>query len=233
MTKAAIAALALFALSLAAASPAPADVGVVSAKPATGASGDRVELTLGCGFCFPPCVGEPGDRHPPGEQHGVCMPGDHGAPPASFKIWLTPLGHSLRPYRCRSGHSCEAGSSRPPHLPSFVYLGRALPVPAGGAQARAVPRYRLGFGVPEAKPGRYKYVVFCDACVDGPRGSLIEDRTAAGRLRVLPAQAPTAAAAGSAGAGPWVAGGIAAAVLALGAGFFLLRRGGPAARRSA
>ena len=59
-TNAAIAAVLSFVLLLAVASPAQADVGVESSSRAAGAPGDPVELTLGCGFCFPPCVGEPG-----------------------------------------------------------------------------------------------------------------------------------------------------------------------------
>jgi hypothetical protein len=204
-------------------SRAQADVGVESSSRRAGEPGDPVELTLGCGFCFPPCVGEPGHRHPPGDLHGVCMLDSRRGPPASFLIWLTPLKHSLKPYVCGRGEGCEPGSSRPPHLPSFIYLGRAVPTAPGGDEGHEVPRYRLVFGVPEAGPGRYKYVIFCDACVDGPRGSLIEDRTKeAGRLRVLPPVAT--AGGGGGGALPWI-GAAALAALALGGGLLLLRSG--------
>jgi hypothetical protein len=222
-TTAAIAALS-FVLLLAVASPAQADVGVVSSSRAAGAPGDPVELTLGCGFCFPPCVGEPGHRHPVGAEHGTCMLGTRRGPPASFLIWLTPLRHSLKPYVCGRGEGCEPGSSRPPHLPSFIYLGRAVPIAPGGDEGLEIPRYRLVFGVPEARPGRYKYVIFCDACIDGPRGSLIDSHTiAAGRLRVL-APIATASAGGGGDRLPWIGAGALATVLALGTGF-LLRRG--------
>lgn len=221
-TNAAIAAVLSFVLFLADASPAQADVGVVSSSRAAGYPGDPVELTLGCGFCFPPCVGEPGHRHPPGNLHGACMLDSHREPPASFLIWLTPLQHSLKPYVCRPGEGCEPGSSRPPHLPSFIYLGRAVPTAAGGDEGNEIPRYRLAFGVPEARPGGYKYVIFCDACIDGPRGSMTDSHTiAAGRLRVLAPVATTGAGGGGVGL-PWIGAG-ALAILALGTGTLLWR----------
>ena len=182
-------------LLLAVAVPAQADVGFVGSTDRAGAPGDRIEVTIGCGFCFPPCVGEPGDKHAPGDPHGICNPGNHGGPPASFQVWITPVGHSLDPYICGPGERvpgappqgpCRAGS-RPPHLPSFIHLGRAMPQ-RRGVDSKEIPRYRLIFAVPEARPGLYKYVLFCDSCVDGPRGSLVDDRgRAAGPLRVLPA----------------------------------------------
>lgn len=229
-------AAALSAIVLTVAAPAQADLGIESSSRTAGTPGQRVELTLGCGFCFPPCVGEPGHRHPPGDLHGTCILGTRRGPPAAFSIWLTPLRHSLKPYECRSAaKGCEPGSARPPHLPSFVFLGRAVPVPRGD-RAREVPRYRLIFGIPEAGPGLYKYVLFCGSCVDGPRGSLVDDRTtAAGRLRVLPPDPPVAVASRAGGARPWIAGAILAIGLVLGAGLFLRRdgRGGPRARRVA
>jgi hypothetical protein len=221
-TNAAVAALLSFVLFLAVASPAEADVGVVSSSRAAGAPGDPVELMLGCGFCFPPCVGEPGHRHPPGDLHGPCMLDSHREPPASFPIWLTPLKHSLEPYLCRPGEGCEPGSSRPPHLPSFIYLGRAVPAAAGVDGGHGIPRYRLAFGVPEARPGRYKYVIFCDACVDGQRGSMTDSHTiAAGRLRVLAPIATTGTGGGGVGL-RWIGAG-ALAILALGTGTLLWR----------
>jgi hypothetical protein len=235
-TAIAIAAVLLLALVLSAAGQAQADVGVQSASRLVGTPGQRVELTVGCGFCFPPCVGEPGHRHLPANRHGACMLGTHGGPPAAFPVWLTPLSHSLKPYECRSAtEGCEPGSARPPHLPSFIYLGRAVPVPLG-SRADEIPAYRLIFGIPPARPGPYKYVLFCDSCVDGPRGTLIDDRTTmAGRLRVLPSDPPVAVAGEADGAGPWIAGGVLALAAVFGAGL-LLRRGkgaGPQPGRAA
>jgi hypothetical protein len=214
--------------------PAQADVGFESSSRKAAAPGDRVDLTIGCGFCFPPCVGEPGHRHPPGDPTGGCMP-RKGRPPASFSVWLTPVNHSLDPYVCGPGEypeddpagPCRSGS-RPPRLPSFIYLGRAVPPRGSDKPAdrprHYFPRYRLIFAVPEVRPGRYKYVLFCDTCVDGPRGSIVDDRAgAAGPLRVLPPIA-TASGGGGGGALPWIGAGALAAFLAIGAGF-LLRRG--------
>jgi hypothetical protein len=221
-TNAAIAAVLMSVLFIAAASLAQADVGVVSSSRTAGAPGDPVELTLGCGFCFPPCVGEPGHRHPPGDLHGPCMLDSHREPPGSFPIWLTQLKHSLRPYVCRPGEGCEPGSSRPPHLPSFIYLGRAVPT-AAAEKGDRIPRYRFAFGVPEARPGRYKYVIFCDACIDGPRGSLTDSHTiAAGRLRVLAPIATTGAPGGGGVELRWIFA-AALAILALGTGALLWR----------
>jgi hypothetical protein len=234
----AIAALVLLVFALA--PPAQGDVGFEGASRAAGAPGKRVALTIGCGFCFPPCTGEPGHRHPPADMHGACMLGDHGGPPASFAVWLTPVSHSLDRYTCDPGEDppgkhprgpCRSGS-RAPHLPSFTYLGLAMPVRgpdeiADGSRHR-VPRYRLIFGVPELSPGRYRYVLFCDACVEGPRGSLVADRGIAGPLRVLPATA-TASAGGGIGLLPWSGVAILAAALIV-AGGLLIRRGKGEAR---
>lgn len=152
------------------------------------------------------------------------MLGSRRGPPAYFPVWLTPLRHSLDPYMCDLGERCRLGA-RPPRLPSFVYLGRA------GAQRgpnelgdrRGFPRYRLTFGVPEVPPGRYKYVLFCEACIEGPRGSLIESRTLpAGRLRVEPQAASVSDDDG--GALPWLGVGMLTAIAAVGGRRWLARR---------
>lgn len=202
------------------ASPARGDVGIESVSRQAGVAGDPARLTLGCGFCLSPCVGGPGRHHPPRDFHGACTLGARAKPPVAFPIWLTPLKHSLGPYRCRPADACVPGSARPPHLPSFTYLGRAVYEP-DLTESGDVPRYRIVFQVPPVRPGRYKYVIYCDACYDGPRGSLIDDRTAAGRLRVLPTGA--GADHGGGGSGPWIGGGIAAAILLLTLGFLLRR----------
>jgi len=182
-----VAAFAALTLLFAIAAPAQADVGFVSSSRKAAAPGDRVDLTIGCGFCFPPCVGALGHRHPPGDSNGGCMP-RKGRPPASFSVWLTPQKHSLDRYTCDSGEyrgPCQSGS-RPPRLPSFIFLGRATP-DGVVEKPHDFPSYRLAVDVPDVPPGLYKYVAFCDACYDGPQGSLIDDRTnAAGPLRVLP-----------------------------------------------
>lgn len=196
-------------LLLLTASAARADVGVESASDSSAAPGKQIRVTIGCGFCYPSCVGRPGHRHPPGRARGVCMLGGRSGPPTGFGIWLMPLTHSLAPYRCAASRPCPPGSSRPPHLPSFTYLGRAGPASGPGRLGpREIPRYVLRFRVPELMPGRYKYVIYCGTCVDGPRGSLVATgSTPAGRLEVTPP-----ASSGGGGSHVWIAGGIVAAI---------------------
>jgi hypothetical protein len=210
----------LVSLPLASIPAARGDIGFESASRSKAAPGEGVRVTVACGFCFPRCVGRPGHRYPPGDRHGVCMLGSRSGPPARFPIWLTPRGHSLEPYRCGGEDQCAPGSSRPPHLPSFTYLGRAeRAFRPGGLGRGEFPRYVLGFQVPSLPSGAYQYVLYCASCVAGPRGSLIDaGAAAAGQLWILPAEQ-------SAGGGrAWIAGGIAAAILLPGLGLLLHRR---------
>jgi hypothetical protein len=111
-------------LLVAVSSPARADVGFESSSRKAGAPGERVELTVGCGFCFPPCVGAVGHRHPPGDPNGTCMLGDRGGPPASFPVWLTPRRHSLDRYLCDPGEYADRGRGRRTFRPSSTWAGR-------------------------------------------------------------------------------------------------------------
>jgi hypothetical protein len=145
-------ALALAALVIAA--PARADVGVEQTSRRAGSPGTAVTLTLGCGFCFPPCVGPKGERHPKGFDHGPCMLDTKKEPPAFFGIFLAPLG--------RAGHK------------ALTYLGRAVPPPGGNdPEGGDPPRYLLDFAIPDLPPGPYAYEIRCDACAPGKRASLI------------------------------------------------------------
>ena len=128
-TTATTAAALSFVFLLAVASHAQADVGVESSSRAAGAPGDRVELTLGCGFCFPPCVGKPGHRHPAGDLHGACMLEGRREPPASFLIWLTPLRHSLEPLhvRCRGRRARPVPRGLPTCRHSSTWAARCRP----------------------------------------------------------------------------------------------------------
>lgn len=171
---------------------AGADVGFESASRSSAAPGEQVKLAIGCGFCFPPCVGRPGHRHPPGTTRGICMLDSRSRPPTGFGIWLTPATHPLD----------RQGPTRPPRLPSFTYLGRAERAsPRNGPGQHRIPRYVLGFHVPALPPGPYEYVLYCAACIDGPRGTLVESVPGpVGQLQVR----ASAAAGGDAHA--WLAG---------------------------
>src|SRR5262249_21764082 len=95
------------------------------------------------------------------------------APPPGFPSWRRPPAHDPGPppRECPPRQTPPPGS-RPPHLPSFTYLGRAERAPSVGGIA--VPRYVLHFRVPEVESGAYKYVLFCGSCYSGPGGVIIE-----------------------------------------------------------
>lgn len=80
-------------------SKAGAAVGVEHVSRSVAAPGAEVELTLGCGFCFPPCVGPKGNKHPAGSEHGACMLDTKANPPTAFAISLVPIERApeLRP----------------------------------------------------------------------------------------------------------------------------------------
>lgn len=168
----AVAAIALLALSV---PRAEAAVGVISTSRGAGAAGEEVTVTLGCGFCFPPCKGPEGHRHPAGFQRGPCMLGTHGAePPASFGISLVPLGRAPRPHRCGREATCAPQAAAPPRRAPYRYLGEAIPPPQGNNPEHGdVPRYRLTFTIPDLPAGPYAYVIYCGACLRGSGGSLI------------------------------------------------------------
>lgn len=167
----AILAAALLAL---AATTAHADVGIEKASRHAGAPGTSVTLTLGCGFCFPPCVGPKGERHPKGFDHGPCMLGTKEDPPTSFGISLVPLAQAPQQHSCGTAPVCQPSTLGPPHRAPFTYLGLAVPPPGGNDPEHGdPPRYLLDFTIPHLPPGTYTYEVWCDACAAGKRGTLI------------------------------------------------------------
>ena len=200
--------------------PAKADVGIESIKPSVGSPGDTVEVTVGCGFCFPPC------SETPRGAKGTCMPSRHARPPEkySFPIFLVPIEHRLAPHPCRGDALCAPTSVGRPRGWPFIYLGRALPAFGCGDLERtgAIPRYRLSFAIPAVKPGLYHLVIY-----SGPksqRGSLIAD-AGRWRVRVRRAEAATATAnGGDAGAAAWI--GPAGALALLSSGLLYRRRAG-------
>lgn len=148
--------------------PVQADVGVERVSRSAGRVGDPVDLTIGCGFCFPPCHGAPGQRNVP------CMLGTKAPPPEEFPVSLVPIGKAPALRRCGPRALCPlqvlAASGRPP----FTFLGEATPPAAAEIRSgRDVPRYLLHFEIPDLRPGLYTFVIFCDTCTPGRRGSLI------------------------------------------------------------
>jgi hypothetical protein len=159
---------------LLAVTPADAAVGVEKVSRGGGEPGDPVTLTLGCGFCFPPCVGPKGERHPKGFDHGPCMLGTKRDPPASFGISLVSRSRAPQLVECGTGPICTPSTLGPPHRAPYSFLGRAVPPPGGNDPGSGEPpRYLLQFEIPNLQPGSYVYEVWCGACEKGARGSLI------------------------------------------------------------
>jgi hypothetical protein len=179
---------ALACVAILAAEPAEADVGVERVSRGAGAPGEEIVLTLGCGFCFPPCKGPPGHRTP-----SPCMLDTKAPPPESFPISLVPIAKASQLHRCGPNALCPPRATGPPHHDPFTFLGKATP-PAqsssGNVGAGAnIPRYRLAFEVPDVPPGLYAYVIYCETCLKGKGGALIlYPGGAPWRLRVLPAR---------------------------------------------
>ena len=172
-------------IALLGAAPADADVGVEKTSRPAGVPGAKVDLTLACGFCFPPCTGPPGHREP-----SPCMLGTHHAqPPESFAISLVPIEKAPKPHWCGPNALCSPTPRGAPRQAPYTYLGRATPPQAGDvpSEEKNIPRYLLDFDIPDLRPGIYAYVIFCDVCARGERGSLIASPSSRlWRLRVLP-----------------------------------------------
>lgn len=179
----------LIAVGLLAPASAESDVGVERVSRFAGTPGDAVELTVGCGFCYPPCEGPEGDRS------GVCMPGAE-TPPPSFPISLVPIEKVPRLHRCGPKKICTPQASGPPRRAPFTLLGWAKPVQAQASgwwhlsgvvhDTVELPRYVLDFHIPDLRAGVYSYVIYCAACLRGEGGSLIAFPERRWRLRVHP-----------------------------------------------
>lgn len=172
-----------------AAGVASAAVGVEKVSRHSGAPGEVVTLTLGCGFCYPPCEGPKGERHPKGFQRGPCMLGTDEEPPASFGVSLVPRSKAPALTSCRRRVPCPPTTAAPPRRRPYAFLGPALP-PIGGNNPEHgdPPRYLLRFEIPALPAGGYAYVIWCDACAEGERGGLIS--SPASRLWRLDIRAP-------------------------------------------
>lgn len=179
-----------------AASSASAAVGIEKVSPHGGEPGDEVTLTLSCGFCFPPCKGPKGHRHPDGFDHGPCMLGTKAEPPRSFGISLVPLSKAPEPRKCGRRAVCSPDTSAPPRRDPYTFLGLAVPPPGGNNPEHGdLPRYLLHLSIPSLRSGAYAYVIWCDACLEGKRGSLLA--LPASRLWLLAVRWPGRATASS------------------------------------
>jgi MYXO-CTERM domain-containing protein len=196
---------------------AQADVGIVKVSPSAGVAGDTVEVTVGCGYCFPPC------SETPRAANATCMPSRRARPPEkySFPILLVPHRVQLAPHRCavinhRTKHRveglCAPVSVGLPRRRPFTYLGRALPASSRDdlEQPGAFPRYRLRFRIPTIEPGLYRLVI-CEGCDRGRRGSLITYPLH--RRYSLRVRQPDPVASSGDDATAWVGGGAAALAL--------------------
>jgi hypothetical protein len=150
-----------------AASGASAAVGVEKVSRHSGAPGDAVTLTLGCGFCYPPCEGPKGERHPKGFERGPCMLGTKEEPPPSFGVFLVPRAKA-------------PALARP-----YSFLGNATPPPGGNSpESGDPPRYVLRFEIPALAAGDYAFVIRCSVCRKGKKASLISAPSHLWHLRV-------------------------------------------------
>ena len=170
-TTLALAALALLAFSLAA-QPAGAAVGVERVSRPAASAGETLRVTLGCGFCYPPCEGKPARNTP-------CMLDTDRQPPRGFPLSIVPIGRVPEPFPCGRRMVCSPVADRPPARAPFTFLGEAIPPPnieeIRESGRNYVPRYRLEFEVPKRRPGNYAFVIFCDVCLEGEGGSLIAE----------------------------------------------------------
>ena len=162
----------------------PASVGIEKTSRAAAAPGERVKVTIGCGFCFPPCEGKPARNTP-------CMLDTNRQPPSRFPLSLVPVERAPKPRRCGPRALCAPQADAPPAGHPYSFLGDALPPPdieqIRESGRRYVPRYSLEFEVPDLPAGNYVYVIFCETCVRGEGGSLLaETRARPWGLRIRP-----------------------------------------------
>jgi hypothetical protein len=201
MTRLAALSVALL-LGLFAAESARGDVGVAGLTPRAGAPGERIEVSIGCGWCASSSIG--GRRRPP----------------AAFPVSLVPVARAPMPHPCMGGKAvCGPFSAGPPRRRPFSYLGKAKPVfdldhPPEDSWAA---NYRLRFQIPRMSPGTYAFVTYL-----GFSGGLAVSTTRyLLHVRRAGLAAPAATGTGTSKAW-WIAGG--AALCSLAGGALLLRR---------
>jgi hypothetical protein len=234
----AVAAATLVSLAVGHLETAGADIGVWSVSRTSGVPGEPVEVLIGCGGCVP---GLPGTA-----RVGPRLP-----------VSLLPLRSSLYrgAHRWCVRGTCTPTAPAPPASAPFLPLGVALPLRGGERAPEAAKRLeirfpnavpdavrdhgagavrqwlanmnRLRFGIPDAEPGLYKFVIYCRDCVEGREGALIQNPSATPAqrallreqreevLRILPASGGRAGSDSNTGAMAWVVGGSLAALAAL------------------
>jgi hypothetical protein len=148
---------------------ARADIGIEGVSRTSGHPGEPVDLLVACGGCLPRTVRLPVSLLPAGSSPGRRSPAAIG-PPASAPY--VPLGNAV------PLHGGARVASR---------LGLEIPEAVERRGAGAVREWvasinRLRFRIPDAEPGLYTYVVYCEGCHRGPGGGLI---TNAGEQREL------------------------------------------------
>jgi hypothetical protein len=105
-----------------------------------------------------PTVVEPGD--------GVILKVACGGCPLgglSLPVSIVPVAQAPEYRPCRANALCSPTARKPPGEPPFRFIGRT-----GRASS-------LRFAVPQLRPGRYVFVIYCGPCWPERRGSLISD----------------------------------------------------------
>ena len=159
--------------------PARADIGIESVSRTSGFPGEPVDLLVACGGCLPRTVRLPVSLLPAGSAPGRRSPTAR-EPPGNAPY--VPLGNAV------PLHGGARIASR---------LGLAIPDAVARRGAGAVREWvtsinRLRFRIPDAEPGLYTYVVYCEGCQRGPGGSLITNTSEKRELlRIRAAGEPT------------------------------------------
>jgi hypothetical protein len=181
--------------ALALASSAKADVAVKRVSPADGVPGLVSDLWVFCGGCSP------------GLRLGVSLvPVEH----APTRTWDAQLGAYTRP-----------ASLAPPRQSPYVFLGWT----DASRGSALTERRHLRFRIPNVEPGTYAFVIYCEPCTGGPRGSLIANTDDVDELLRIGGPPARISNAGDSGREVWVLGTAAALViLAVGGGLLLFRR---------
>jgi hypothetical protein len=155
-----IAATIVVAAMLVGVQPARADIGIESVSRTSGFPGEPVDLLVACGGCLPCTVRLPVSLLPVGSSPGRRSP---TAPESPASAPYVPLGNAV-PLAGGARLASRLGLE----IPNAVERRRA-----GALRAWVASTNRLRFRIPNAEPGLYSYVVYCEGCQRGPGGSLI------------------------------------------------------------